>query len=306
MCDLVVSIPTSEKYPAMNISHSCAIILYEIYKKHGENKIGKTINEAVYEYPNMVNWVPKEKMPKTKVPTKTKMTMSRLFQKYPQDIFIIRVREFNQVEIEMFYDPQKPDCKKIDKVKTILFIGEISPRKGILTLINALGELKKTRSDFRLNIVGYGIQEAEAKKLTEELGLSAHVTFCGRKPKNEVVGFMLAKFGNPWVTGIVMAGLFAAGDCVTGATSVVEAIASGQKAAFYINRYLQGDVLRVRPEKASRTGRHQDGNPGGWSKKRRGRSCPCSTRRSGFPVSKKWRWGSAPRLPWRRQRDAST
>ncbi len=31
--------------------------------------------------------------------------------------FIIRVREFNQVEIEMFYDPQKPDCKKLDEVK---------------------------------------------------------------------------------------------------------------------------------------------------------------------------------------------
>lgn len=33
----------------------------------GENKIGKTINEAVYELPNMVNWIPKEQMPKTKV-----------------------------------------------------------------------------------------------------------------------------------------------------------------------------------------------------------------------------------------------
>lgn len=31
----------------------------------GENKIGKTINEAIYEYPNMVNWVPKDEMPKT-------------------------------------------------------------------------------------------------------------------------------------------------------------------------------------------------------------------------------------------------
>lgn len=31
----------------------------------GENKIGKTINEAIYEYPNMVNWIPKETMPKT-------------------------------------------------------------------------------------------------------------------------------------------------------------------------------------------------------------------------------------------------
>lgn len=31
----------------------------------GENKIGKTINEAIYEYPNMVNWIQKDKMPKT-------------------------------------------------------------------------------------------------------------------------------------------------------------------------------------------------------------------------------------------------
>lgn len=31
----------------------------------GENKVGKTINEAIYEYPNMVNWVSKESMPKT-------------------------------------------------------------------------------------------------------------------------------------------------------------------------------------------------------------------------------------------------
>jgi heterodisulfide reductase subunit A2 len=44
-------------------------------------------------------------------------------------------------------------------------------------------------------------------------------------------------------------GIFTAGDCFTGATSIIEAINSGQKAAFYINRYLQGDVLRVRPQK---------------------------------------------------------
>ena len=31
----------------------------------GENKIGKSINEAIYEYPNMVNWIPKNDMPKT-------------------------------------------------------------------------------------------------------------------------------------------------------------------------------------------------------------------------------------------------
>jgi len=41
-------------------------------------------------------------------------------------------------------------------------------------------------------------------------------------------------------------GVFSAGDAVHGPTNTIDAIASGQKAAFYINRYLQGDVLRVR------------------------------------------------------------
>jgi len=31
----------------------------------GENKIGKPINEAIYEYPNLVDWIPKDEMPKT-------------------------------------------------------------------------------------------------------------------------------------------------------------------------------------------------------------------------------------------------
>lgn len=31
----------------------------------GENKIGKTINEAIYEYPNMVDWIPRDEMPQT-------------------------------------------------------------------------------------------------------------------------------------------------------------------------------------------------------------------------------------------------
>lgn len=31
----------------------------------GENKVGKTINEAIYESPNMVNWIPRNEMPST-------------------------------------------------------------------------------------------------------------------------------------------------------------------------------------------------------------------------------------------------
>jgi NADPH-dependent glutamate synthase beta subunit-like oxidoreductase len=41
-------------------------------------------------------------------------------------------------------------------------------------------------------------------------------------------------------------GVFVAGDCYSGVASIIDAIASGQKSASKIHRYLQGDILRVR------------------------------------------------------------
>lgn len=38
-CDYIVTIPTSKKYPAMNISHACAILLYELFSKGSKNQI---------------------------------------------------------------------------------------------------------------------------------------------------------------------------------------------------------------------------------------------------------------------------
>lgn len=45
-------------------------------------------------------------------------------------------------------------------------------------------------------------------------------------------------------------GVFCAGDAVNGATNAIEAMASGQRAAFFIDRYLQGDVVPVNSVKA--------------------------------------------------------
>ena len=32
LCDILVSIPASKKYPTLNISHACSIVLYELFK----------------------------------------------------------------------------------------------------------------------------------------------------------------------------------------------------------------------------------------------------------------------------------
>jgi len=41
MCDLVVRIPTSKKYPTMNVSHACAILLYELSRLKEERRLAK-------------------------------------------------------------------------------------------------------------------------------------------------------------------------------------------------------------------------------------------------------------------------
>ncbi len=64
-------------------------------------------------------------------------------------------------------------------------------------------------------------------------------------------------------------GLFSAGDAVQGPTSVIDAIASGQRAAFYINRYLQGDVLRVKSKKTTRADDIKVEIPAGEEKRER-------------------------------------
>ncbi len=45
-CDLVVTIPTSENYAAMNISHAASIFFYEIYEQKNLKKIGSHIKKA--------------------------------------------------------------------------------------------------------------------------------------------------------------------------------------------------------------------------------------------------------------------
>lgn len=44
-------------------------------------------------------------------------------------------------------------------------------------------------------------------------------------------------------------GVFTAGDAANGLGNIIDAIASGQRAAFYMNRYLQGEVLKVKPQR---------------------------------------------------------
>ncbi len=49
ICDFIITIPTSRKYPAMNISHAASTIFYELYKKKGQDKINSHIKKASHK-----------------------------------------------------------------------------------------------------------------------------------------------------------------------------------------------------------------------------------------------------------------
>lgn len=60
-CDFVVAIPVSKSYPAMNISHACAVILYCIYSKLGKDKIAGGIapitNKEKKQIAKMIDYI---------------------------------------------------------------------------------------------------------------------------------------------------------------------------------------------------------------------------------------------------------
>jgi len=71
-CDFVVTIPSTREYSTLNVSHAVAIILYEIYKAIGQNKvmahinpIGKSekdqITKMFNEVFDLINWNTPEK-----------------------------------------------------------------------------------------------------------------------------------------------------------------------------------------------------------------------------------------------------
>ena len=53
LCDILVTIPTSDEYPIMNISHAAAIVFYEIFKNQKEYPV-ENMEIASYEDKNVI------------------------------------------------------------------------------------------------------------------------------------------------------------------------------------------------------------------------------------------------------------
>ncbi len=74
--------------------------------------------------------------------------------------------------------------------KKILFVGLLTPAKGIPFLLESIAEISNRRQDFTLDIVGEGPDRREYEELTKRLHLGGIITFHGIKTKSEIAGLM--------------------------------------------------------------------------------------------------------------------
>lgn len=73
----------------------------------------------------------------------------------------------------------KPDPSVTRTPGLILFVGRLVEKKGVRYLIEAMPLVLRSRPDARLQIAGYGPEEADLKKLTLDLELTQFVEFLG-------------------------------------------------------------------------------------------------------------------------------
>lgn len=74
--------------------------------------------------------------------------------------------------------------------KSILFVGRLSEKKGVIYLIKAFKILQEKYSGLKLDIVGSGNQKPRLKKISSKLNLENIVCFHGDLPHEELADYL--------------------------------------------------------------------------------------------------------------------
>jgi glycosyltransferase involved in cell wall biosynthesis len=90
------------------------------------------------------------------------------------------------VHLDRFNSGSKPGSKvNINKI-ALLFVGRITDKKGLPTLIDAIHILKETVTNFQLYIVGGGPLKSRMEKRVSDLELNKYTEFTGRVSDQEL------------------------------------------------------------------------------------------------------------------------
>lgn len=78
---------------------------------------------------------------------------------------------------------------RLGKGFIVSYIGRLVPEKGLENLLSAFRRFLKTDSNAKLMIVGYGPEEENLRKLSEEIGISGNAVFTGKVPFDDVQSY---------------------------------------------------------------------------------------------------------------------
>jgi len=73
-----------------------------------------------------------------------------------------------------------------DGKKRLLFVGHLTPRKGVDRLLRIVQLLARKRRDFVLDIVGSGSEQSSLQTMSHSLGIDEYVCFVGFKQKTDI------------------------------------------------------------------------------------------------------------------------
>ncbi len=93
------------------------------------------------------------------------------------------------VDANLFHPPNISTTNAY-RVKRILCVASLIPRKGLDYLIRAFYHLRETRADIKLIIIGSGFARESLEALSRELNLLDSIEFLGEKSKSEVAEYM--------------------------------------------------------------------------------------------------------------------
>lgn len=104
-----------------------------------------------------------------------------------------KTKEFFPYLKRMYKFYHIPDLKKFkennqQKVNDVLYVGRLTPRKGVSILINALNKINKNFKN--CIIAGEGSEKDNLKKQVKQLGLNKKVKLIGSVEKEEVIKLM--------------------------------------------------------------------------------------------------------------------
>ena len=81
-----------------------------------------------------------------------------------------------------------PDPAIAREADALLAVGRLVPKKGLNFLLDAMPAIVRARPGVRLDIAGFGPEEAALRAQAERLGIARHVAFLGSMPQDRLPG----------------------------------------------------------------------------------------------------------------------